>query len=144
MSFIFSRCFGGGLPSTMMLPLADCSNHSSTVNITHNLLEKNLHKSMNKIYMYKHNFEEDGDEDDEDRMYDKSNCKIKIRCQKLFTEDEQEEMPQEVKDNWAGIVSEENKELYSEEIVLKRFRINQYRHSGQNEAETEERKIDFD
>ena len=40
---------------------------------------------MNKIYMYKHNFEEDGDEDDEDRMYDKSNCKIKIRCQKLFT-----------------------------------------------------------
>ena len=69
---------------------------------------------MNKIYLYKHNFEEDGDEDDEDRMYDKSNCKIKIRCQKLFTEDEQEEMPQEVKDNWAGIVSEENKELYSE------------------------------
>ena len=40
---------------------------------------------MNKIYLYKHKFDEDAKdtesgEQDEDRMYDKSNNKLKIKC----------------------------------------------------------------
>ena len=53
-SFLYTRCFGWGLPSTMVVPLADCLNHSNKSMVSFNLLEKNLHKSMNKIYLYRH------------------------------------------------------------------------------------------
>ncbi len=66
------------------------------------IVEKNLHKSMNKIYLYKHNFNEDGNQDDEDSIYDKSNSKVNIVCPKLFQEDELAELPQALKDNWSG------------------------------------------
>ena len=57
------------------------------------IVEKYLHKSMNKIYLYKHNFNEDENQDDEDSMYDKSGSKVKIVCPKLFQEDELAELP---------------------------------------------------
>ena len=60
---------------------------------------------MNKIYLYKHKFDEDAkeaenEEQDEDRMYDKSNNKLKIKCQKLFSEDELAEVPEQVRQKW--------------------------------------------
>ena len=78
-----------------------------------NLLEKNLHKSMNKIYLYKHKFDEDKkenneaaggeeEEDDHDSVYDKSNNKLKIKCQKLFSEDELAEIPEQLRQKWQG------------------------------------------
>ena len=58
LGFVQSRAFGWGLPATMLVPLADCLNHNCTSPVSPDILEKNLHKSMNKIYLYKHNFEE--------------------------------------------------------------------------------------
>ena len=57
---------------------------------------------MNKIYLYRHKFDEDANqnEEDEDRMYDKSNNKLKIKCQKLFTEDELAEVPEQIRQKW--------------------------------------------
>ena len=61
---------------------------------------------MNKIYLYKHKFDEDdakeseAGEEDEDRMYDKSNNKLKIKCQKLFSEDEISEVPEQIRQKW--------------------------------------------
>ena len=57
---------------------------------------------MNKIYLYKHKFDEDAKdtengEQDEDRMYDKSHSKLKIKCQKLFSEDELAEVPEQLR-----------------------------------------------
>lgn len=57
LSLLHSRQFGWGLPSSMLVPLADCLNHAQRSPMGINLIEKNLHKSMNKIYMYKHQFE---------------------------------------------------------------------------------------
>ena len=103
MSLLHSRCFGWGLPSSMLVPLADCLNHANRAPLSINLLEKNLHKSMNKIYLYKHNFEEVDQEDDNvDKVYDKTNSKIQIMCQKLFAEDELDTLPDEIRENWSN------------------------------------------
>ena len=42
-SFLNSRAFGWGLPTTMMVPLADCLNHSTDANLSCDFFEKNLH-----------------------------------------------------------------------------------------------------
>ena len=97
MSTLASRCFGWGLPTTMMVPLADCLNHVRASPMGINLVEKNLHKSMNKIYMYNHQFEEIKEQDDDvDKIYDKSQSKLSIKCTKLFTEDELSTLPEEL------------------------------------------------
>jgi len=61
MGFLNSRAFGWGLPATMLVPLADCLNHSYESTVTCEMLEHNLHKQLNKIYLYKHNW---GDSED--------------------------------------------------------------------------------
>ena len=89
MGFLNTRTFGWGLPTTMMVPLADCLNHSVDSEVIGDLFEKNLHQSMNKIYLYKHNWESKGvNEEDEDKAYDMTSSKISIACTKLFKEDE--------------------------------------------------------
>ena len=89
LSLLHSRCFGWGLPTTMLVPLADCLNHAPRSGMDINLIEKNLHKSMNKIYLYKHQFEEvDEDDDNVDKIYDKTSSRLPIKCTKLFSEDE--------------------------------------------------------
>lgn len=94
----------------MLVPLADCLNHSpANASITIDILEKNLHKSMNKIYLYKHQFNEVSETDEDvDKIYDKSNSKLKIKCQKLFSEDEIAALPDEVKQAW--LFGEERKQ----------------------------------
>jgi len=77
----------------MILPVADCLNHKYKTEFSSNLLEKNLHKSMNKIYMYRHNFDKKGDQEDDDSMYDKTSSKLRVACKKLFSEDEIAELP---------------------------------------------------
>lgn len=67
----------------MLVPLADMLNHSYESYVSIDLLDKTLHKQMNKIYLYKHKFEESekggtGDEDDD--LYDTTRSKLKIKC----------------------------------------------------------------
>ena len=112
-SFISSRVFGWGFPATMLVPMGDCLNHMSGSCVTPDLFEKNLHKTMNKIYMYKHKFDKSEAADDEasdgdvapdlvdgdvDKVYDKSSSKAKVICTKLFSEDELGELPAELQD----------------------------------------------
>ena len=146
LGFMHTRTFGWGLPCTMMVPLADCVNHSNDAPISFNLLEKNLHKSMNKIYMYKHNFDKiDEENNDEDKIYDKSNPKIKIACNKLFAEDELDTVPEEVRKSWTGPHEEsaDQATLYSRKLCFERFRYNQSQHAP-DAATAEEQKFDLD
>lgn len=57
LGFVQSRAFGWGLPCTMLVPLADCLNHSNASYVGPDLLEPNLHKAMDKTYLYRHNFD---------------------------------------------------------------------------------------
>ena len=100
LGFLQTRAFGWGLPSTMLVPLADCLNHDFKSKMSLSLLEKTLHKSMNKIYLYKHNFDKKPGDTDEDSVYIKTSSKIRINCAKLFREDEIADMPDEVIKHW--------------------------------------------
>ena len=103
---------------------------------------------MNKIYLYKHKFDEDAKdtengEQDEDRMYDKSNNKLKIKCQKLFSEDELAEVPEQLRQKWQDTPAAQSTEkVYSRDLVFERFKFNCNRH-GTDEAQ-EERKFELD
>ena len=96
----------------MLVPLADCLNHNPQSSVSIELVEKNLHRQMNKIYLYKHNFEGEGVgaestaiadtlAGEDDSIYDKSGHKLKIQCSKLFKEDEMEELPDALKSAWS-------------------------------------------
>ena len=57
----------------MLVPLADCLNHNNDTFISPDLLEPNLHKSMSKGYLHKHNFDKVAKKHfKEDDLYDKS------------------------------------------------------------------------
>lgn len=144
-SFINSRCFGWGLPATMLVPMADCLNHSPSASFNCEFLEKNLHRQMNKIYLYKHNWKDstadDEDEEtqsttaasaqenDEDKVYDKTKSKIRIVCPKLFEEDEIASLPAELLERWQANRSDDQllpdgKKPYSRDLCLQRFKFN--------------------
>ena len=116
----------------MLVPLADCLNHDFSANMTLSLLEKTLHKSMNKIYLYKHNFEKKEGDTDEDSVYDKKNSKIKINCAKLFREDEIAQMPEEVLKHWRQEIPPQIPEdkLYSRDLCIERFQFNKEKHTS--------------
>lgn len=144
LGFVQSRAFGWGLPATMLVPLADCLNHNCTSPVSPDILEKNLHKSMNKIYLYKHNFEEvQTENEDTDKVYDKSSSKMKIICPKLFKEDELAELPQEILQSWrdADQLSKDDKQLYSRDLCKQRFLFNQRKHK---DPDSEEQKFEGD
>ena len=155
LSFINSRCFGWELPSTMLVPFADNLNHKSGASLSHDIFEKNLHKSMNKIYLYKHNFDNekaddandeeasatDGVANDTDKAYVKKKSKLKVICQKLFTEDEMSELPAELIATWEeSMQAPDQSKLYSRDLCKERFRFNSSKHSGTGE----EQKFDLD
>lgn len=125
----------------MLVPLADMLNHTYDSNISLDLLEKNLHKSMNKIYLYKHKFEEekasDANAEEDDAVYDKTNSKIKIKCQKMYTEDEIAELPSELRQNWEDRESADPKKIYSRPLCKERFLHNVEKHCGLEEQKHE-------
>ena len=84
-AFITSRCFGWGLPSTILVPIADSFNHSPKSNCIVDIVNKRLHLMQNKIYAYPHNFEGKGD------AYDEEKSKLKYNVKKLYKEDITEE-----------------------------------------------------
>ena len=58
-ALIATRCFGWGLPSTIVAPIADSFNHHSKANTMVDIVNKRLHLIKNKIYAYNYNFEAD-------------------------------------------------------------------------------------
>ena len=130
----------------MLVPLADCLNHYNGAPLSINFLEKNLHKSMNKIYLYKHQFEEVSEEDDNvDKVYDKTNNKLSIVCTKLFAEDEIGSLPEEIHNGWTKEDQPEHgSDLYSRELCFDRFRFNQDKLNIAAGYVDEERKFNLD
>jgi len=56
-ALISSRCFGWGLPTTIVAPIADSFNHSSHSSCSVDIVNKRLHLIKNKIYAYAFDFE---------------------------------------------------------------------------------------
>jgi hypothetical protein len=78
-TFVATRCFGWGLPATMLVPLADQINHQNRAQLTHMILQKNLHLEQNKTYLYATDFET--------MEQDKSESKSNVNVTRLFRED---------------------------------------------------------
>lgn len=83
--FIATRCFGWGLPTTIVAPIADSFNHSSHSSAQVDILNKRLHLMQNKIYAYSYNFE--AESQDEKDIYDFETSKLKYNVKRLFKED---------------------------------------------------------
>lgn len=87
-SFLVTRCFGWGLPTTMIIPIADGVNHSAQSYNTVDMMNKRLHLMQNKIYGYQFNFDADSStKDSADGQYDKSSSKFKLNVKRVFKED---------------------------------------------------------
>mmetsp|Transcript_1815 Transcript_1815/g.2607 ORF Transcript_1815/g.2607 Transcript_1815/m.2607 type:complete len:105 (-) Transcript_1815:1271-1585(-) len=100
LGFVQSRAFGWGLPCAMLVPFADCLNHSNGSFIGPELVEPNLHKSLNKVYLYKHNFDKAHKKHySEDDLFDKTSSRMKINCRRLFKED-MATVPEQVQASW--------------------------------------------
>ena len=84
-TFIATRCFGWGLPSTLVAPIADSFNHSSRSSASVDIVNKRLHLMQNKIYTYSYDFDADPDKGDD--IYDKETSKLKYNVKRLFKED---------------------------------------------------------
>jgi hypothetical protein len=83
--FIATRCFGWGLPTTIVAPIADSFNHSSLSSSQVDILNKRLHLMQNKIYAFSFNF--DAESQDEKDIYDLESSKLKYNVKRLFKED---------------------------------------------------------
>ena len=145
-AFLYTRVFGWGLPSTMAVPLADCLNHSPQSMVSLDIFEKNLHASMNKIYLYQHNFEEDVGNDDPDKVYVKTESKLKVNCSKLFSEDEIQQLPIELLEKWDDQHDEDEqdaKKIYSRDLCFQRFEFNRKRLTTDEEIKFEEDDQEF-
>ena len=85
----------------MLVPLADCLNHNNDTYISPDLFEKNLHSSMSKGYLYKHNFDKAVKKHyKEEDLYDMTHSRLRINCSKLWREDEISQLPSEIRKNW--------------------------------------------
>ena len=84
---------------------------------------------MNKIYLYKHNFGERG-EDDEDAAYDKEGSRLRLKCQKLFKEDELGGLPTKLTEEWQKGPEPRDPKDYSRDLCVERFRFNQDKYAG--------------
>jgi len=117
--------FGWGSPTTIMVPLADFLNHSNYNSVQLNTLDKDLHKAMNKIYLYNHNFDKTVQTKYSDaEIYELDTSKLKLNCSRLFKEDT--DVPQEVIDSWKykEPEREEGWKKYSRELCFERYCYN--------------------
>lgn len=82
-AFISTRCFGWGLPSTVLAPIADSFNHHAKASTQVDFVCKRLHLQENKIYAFNFNF----DAEDDNECYDLESSKLKYNVKRLFKED---------------------------------------------------------
>ena len=127
-SMTASRQFGYGLPCQMNAPFADCVNHMPKAETTIDVFNKSLHLDMNKVYLYRHKFTKEAKKTfTEDDIYDKKSSKLKINVSRLFKEDEQSTIPEEVKEHWKwqdDTTKEERQKgaKFSKDACFKRFK----------------------
>jgi hypothetical protein len=87
-ALICTRCFGWGLPTTIVIPIADSFNHSAKSNNIIDLVNKRLHLMQNKIYGYHFNFDSDFSKNlTDDETYDKNSSKFDYNIKAIFKED---------------------------------------------------------
>ena len=100
---------------------------------------------MNKIYLYRHQFEEVNEEDEDvDKVYDKTSNKLSIVCTKLFAEDEIGSLPEEIHNGWTQEDKQDDSKLYSRELCFERFRFNQDKLNIEAGYVDEDRKFNLD
>ena len=88
-AFIATRCFGWGLPTTIVVPIADSFNHNPKASNTIDIINKRIHLSQNKIYGYLFNFDADSSNKNlgDDDFYDKSASKFNYNLSSLYKTD---------------------------------------------------------
>lgn len=87
-SFIATRCFGWGLPTTIVAPIADSFNHSPIANNSIDMINKRHHLIKNKIYGYHYNFDRSSKNETDDDTYDKTQSKFEFSIQRLYKDDQ--------------------------------------------------------
>lgn len=140
-TFIATRCFGWGLPTTIVAPIADSFNHSARSSQVVDFVNKRLHLLQNKIYAYHFNFDQDTSKAaGSDEMYDKESSKLKYNVKRLFKEDEltDEGQTKLVEGEQVDFTSLPNR--YSEQEVFTRFKNLLQEEEDAEEFETEEAK----
>eukprot|EP00347_Sterkiella_histriomuscorum_P010062 403338831 len=150
-AFIATRCFGWGLPTTILAPIADSFNHNSTSSNHIDFVNKRLHLAQNKIYAYHFNFDDDASSKSQqpsiDDQYDKSNSKLDFNIKRLYKEDQQYG-PQVESDislqkliEGKSLNPDDLKDRYDEKEVFERFKnLLQSEVNNQDEFEDEESK----
>jgi hypothetical protein len=143
-SFIATRCFGWGLPTTIVVPIADSFNHSAKTNNILDLVNKRLHLLQNKIYGYHFNFDVDSSSKNaaQDDLYDKSSSKFVYNIKRVFKEDEGVKNDPELAKLIDGeqLTPEMKDEAYNESEVFNRFKNLMRSEIGAEEFESEETK----
>lgn len=141
-TFISTRCFGWGLPTTFLVPIADSFNHSSKFSNNIDLVNKRLHLAQNKIYAYHFNFDGDTSKGIDDQ-YDKSTSKLSFNVKRLFKEDEKVKDDPELQKLIEGekLTNEDTENRYDEKEVFERFKnLMNSEIDNPDEFETEEHK----
>ncbi len=73
----------------MLVPMADCLNHCNDTYISADLVAPELHKSMENVYLYKHNYDKGVKKHyTEDDLFDKTDSRLSINCARIFSEEE--------------------------------------------------------
>jgi hypothetical protein len=85
-AFISTRCFGWGLPTTIVAPLVDSFNHSAKSSAQVDFVNKRLHIQKNKIYSFAFDFESASGP--EENAYDEETSRLRYNVKRLFKEDE--------------------------------------------------------
>lgn len=88
-SFVCQRCFGFGIGTCALVPMADMLNDNIPEKSTFGLFHKELHLNENNNYLYEKNFDNKfgfGDEKltIEEKLYQIHTSKARINVAKLF------------------------------------------------------------
>jgi len=59
-TFVSTRCFGWGMPTTFIAPIADSFNHSALSNNKIDIINRKFHKDKsNELYMIEYDFKKE-------------------------------------------------------------------------------------
>jgi hypothetical protein len=92
LSFLSQRCFGWGIGTTALVPLADMLNNTIPEKSTFGLFQKQLHLEENNAYLYETRFDQTFGAPDpklslEEKIYHVETSKAKYNISKLFEND---------------------------------------------------------
>lgn len=86
-AFISTRCFGWGLPTTIVAPIADSFNHSSRSAQVVDFVNRRLHLQGNKLYCYQFDFDAE-DASPFKESFEEESSKLKYNIKRAFKEDQ--------------------------------------------------------